>query len=67
MNILFIKYFFEGFIVSEIPRMSVFEHCSVTFTYYIYNSYYIFSLYNHLSKFTTYLSLTYRTPATCCQ
>ena len=43
MNILFIKHFFVGFIVSEIPRVSVFGHCpySVTFPYiyskYIYN------------------------------
>ena len=35
MNILFIKHFFVGFMVSEIPRVSVFEHCpySVTFPY----------------------------------
>ena len=35
MNILFIKYFFVGFMVSEIPRVSVFGHCpySVTFPY----------------------------------
>ena len=33
MNILFIKHFFVGFMVSEIPRVSVFGHCpySVTF------------------------------------
>ena len=35
MNILFIKHFFVGFIVSEIPRVSVFGLCpySVTFPY----------------------------------
>ena len=35
MNILFIKYFFVGFMVSEILRVSVFGHClySVTFPY----------------------------------
>ena len=35
MNILFIKHFFVGFMVSEIPRVSVFGHCpySVTFPY----------------------------------
>ena len=35
MNIVFIKYFFVGFMVSEIPRVSVFVHCpySVTFPY----------------------------------
>ena len=27
MNILFIKYFVVGFMVSEIPRVSVFGHC----------------------------------------
>ena len=39
MNILFINIFFVGFMVSEIPRVSVFGHCpySVTFPYiYIY-------------------------------
>ena len=41
MNILFIKHFFVGFMVSEIPIMSVFWHCpySVTFPYYIYSMY----------------------------
>ena len=43
MNILFIKHFFVGFMVSEIPRVSVFGNCpySVTFPYsiiYIYAS-----------------------------
>ena len=35
MNILFNKHFFVGFMVSEIPRVSVFGHCpySVTFPY----------------------------------
>ena len=35
MNILFIKHFVVGFILSEIPRVSVFGHCpySVTFPY----------------------------------
>ena len=39
MNILFIKYVFVGFMVSEIPRMSEFGHCpySVTFPYKIFN------------------------------
>ena len=37
MNILFFKHFFIGFMVSEIPRVSVFGHCpySVTFPIYI--------------------------------
>ena len=36
MNILFIKHFFVGFMVPEIPRVSVFGHCpySVTFPYH---------------------------------
>ena len=35
MNILFIKHFFVGFMVSDIQRVSVFGHCpySVTFPY----------------------------------
>ena len=35
MNILLIKHLFVGFMVSEIPRVSVFGHCpySVTFPY----------------------------------
>ena len=44
MNMLFITIFFVGFMVSEIPRVSVFGHCpySVTFPYvcicvYMYN------------------------------
>ena len=50
MNILFITIFFVGFIVSEIPRVSVFGHClySVTFPY-IYITYlhsYIVIYYN---------------------
>ena len=37
MNILFINIFFVGFMVSEIPRVSVFGHCpySVTFPYIV--------------------------------
>ena len=36
MDMLFIKNFFVGFMVSEIQRVSVFGHCpySVTFPYY---------------------------------
>ena len=43
MNILFIKHFFVGFMVSEIPRVSVFGHYpySVIFPYIInYTIYY---------------------------
>ena len=32
MNILFFNIFFVGFIVSEIPRMSVFGHCPYSTT-----------------------------------
>ena len=32
MNILFIKYFFVGCMVSEIPRVSVFGHCPYSVT-----------------------------------
>ena len=37
MNILFIKHFYVGFMVSKIPRVSVFGHCpySVNFPYSI--------------------------------
>ena len=43
MNILFIKHFFVGFMVSEIPRVSVFGHYpySVTFPYMCLYVYYI--------------------------
>ena len=52
MNILFIKHFIVGFMVSEIPRVSVFGHCpySVTFPYsdqaitYNYNQHYAYYL-----------------------
>ena len=37
MNILFFKYFCVGFMVSDIPRVSVFDHCPYSFTFsYIY-------------------------------
>ena len=66
MNILLIKHFFVGFMVSEIPRVSVFGHCqySVTFHYIniinisiykymfrIYNKHY---LYSSICKLCTY-------------
>ena len=37
MNILFIKHFFVGFMVSEIPRGYIFRHCpySITLPYTI--------------------------------
>ena len=48
MNILFIKHFFVGFMVSEIPRVSVFGHCpySVTFPY-INHVYFLNYQYNY--------------------
>ena len=38
MNVLFIKHFFVGFMVSEIPRVSVFGYCpySVSFPIWLY-------------------------------
>ena len=54
MNIFFIKHFFVGFMVSEIPRVSVFGHCPYldfpqsrlnTFCYYS-----IFKYYNWLNS-----------------
>ena len=42
MNMIFIKHYFVGFMVSEIPRESVFGYCpySVTFPYLICQRYY---------------------------
>ena len=37
MNIVLIKHIFVGFMVSEIPRVSIFWHCPVTFPYYVVN------------------------------
>ena len=50
MNILFIKYFFVGFMVSELLRVSVFGHCpySVTFPYTFY---YVFFVFKSLSSY----------------
>ena len=47
MNFVFIKHFFVGVIVSEIPRVSVFGYCpySVTFPYiFIINIIYIYNI-----------------------
>ena len=59
MNILFIKHFFVGFMVSEIPRVSVFGHFpdSVTLPYRVY--YYIIlvhntPLYRHMCMYARY-------------
>ena len=43
MNILFITHFFAGFMVYEIPRVSVFGYCaySVTFPYWYFRKLYI--------------------------
>ena len=53
MNILFIKHFFVGFMVSEIPRVSVFGICpySVTFPYISTNILIIVFLYSYLTYF----------------
>ena len=52
MNILFIKHFFIVFIVSEIPRVSVFGHCpySITFPY-------IYSKFNKYKELILYKEL----------
>ena len=41
MNILLIKHFFVGFMVSEIPRVYVFGYCpySVTFPYSVFSEF----------------------------
>ena len=58
MIIVFINNFFVGFMVSEIPRVSVFGHCpySVTFPYiYIYIYIYIFITYEYIRTINTWL------------
>ena len=56
MNILFNKHFFVGFMVSEIPRVSIFGHCpySVTFPYRVFPHTYIYvyviAKYSNLCK-----------------
>ena len=53
MNSLFIQHFFVGFMVSEIPRVSVFGHCpySVTFPYNIYANIFILANRNIISSY----------------
>ena len=66
MNILFINIFFVGFMVSEIPQVSVFGHCpySVTFPY-IYSKAFPKERYNTYAKscnsnlYTKYPGATY--------
>ena len=56
MNILLINIFFVGFMVSEIPRVTVFGHCpySVTFPYiYIYKLSFIIML-NYIEIYVKY-------------
>ena len=36
MNIVFIKHLFVGFMVSEIPRVSVLGHCPYSVTFPLY-------------------------------
>ena len=52
MNILLIKHFFVGFMVSEIPRVSVFRHCpySVTFPYTITLTYHVINMEKAISS-----------------
>ena len=51
MNILLTTHFVVGFMVSEIPRVSVFGHCpySVTFPYYTYIVH-LFEAYTCISR-----------------
>ena len=51
MNILFIKYVIVGFMVSEIPRVSVFGHCpySVTFPYSFLRSQFEFPYFHPIT------------------
>ena len=62
MNMLFIKHFLEGFMVSEIPRVSIFGHCpySVTFSY-ISNLVCIYSLQKLLIRiiYKKYVDILY--------
>ena len=53
MNILFTKHFFLGFMVSEIPRVSVFGHCpySVTFPYVVLMRDYHLFIQNYIRYF----------------
>ena len=44
MNILFIKYFFIGFMVYEVPSVSIFGHCPYSVTFPLIK-YYNYSLY----------------------
>ena len=50
MNMLFIKHFFVGLLVSELPRVSVFGYFPLYICIYlnIYNLYYNFRLLNNL-------------------
>ena len=62
MNILFIKHFFVGFMVSDISRVSVFGHCpySVTFPYiYIYSYRYIDKLNKIMNNITVISLITF--------
>ena len=47
MNILFIKHFFVGFMVSEIPRVSVFGHCPYSVTFPYRNIYIVENVHNN--------------------
>ena len=42
MNILLIKHFFVGCMVSKIPRVSVFGHCPYSVTFPYVHSHYFF-------------------------
>ena len=61
MNILFIKHFFIEFMVSEIPRVSVFGYCpySVTFPYCIQGIQYSQMFCNDISDRFSLLHVRY--------
>ena len=44
MNILLLKHFIVGFMVSQIPRVSVFEHCPYSVTC-LYSAQYMYTIY----------------------
>ena len=56
MNILLIKHFFVGFMVSEIPRVSIFGYCpySVNFPY---TTLFTFTQYLKCSHYFCYSSM----------
>ena len=48
MNILFIKHFFVRFMVSQIPRVSVFGHCPYSVTCIYIAQYSVYHILNNI-------------------